>query len=844
MGFLVITQWLHLVSRSEAHSCRVPEGALVRGPPQLRTVTAVNGLKRQSQAGSRQEREETAGPVYKKAPAGSALNDHGFHLFQAMRFSVEEINNSSSLLPNVTLGYEIYDICSESSNLYATLDFVSQRSFPFVTVQNNFTNYQPQAIAVIGPDDSDLAFTMASILGLFLIPQISYEATNELLSVKDVYPSFLRTIPSDKFQVEVLALLLRHFNWTWIAILGSDNDYGRKGMQSLYDLTDEFDICVAYQAVIPSSADGQEAEMKHIVSNLAQYEVQVVVVFATKNLAKVLFEVTIQENATQMVWLGTEDWLMSPLIFSIPNIQRLGTVMGISVKQVGLPGLREFEIAYLNSEKSRRNSQTVRESCNQICRECQSSTPQSMPVPSAFDLQASFNVYAAVYAVGHALHGLLDCESGACNRGTFYPWQLLERIRNINFILHNQTIRFDEKGDPYIGYDIAMWEWTRQRWSSVVIGSFTRNLRRLDIIKDNLKWHTEDNKVPVSVCSKECPAGEQRVQKGPHPCCFDCKPCPKMTFLNKSNLYDCQFCTSREWSPPKSHACFSKTIEYLSWTEPVAMVLLFAIMVLFLLALAIAAVFALNLNTPVVRSAGGKMCFTMLGSLACACCTLFCYFGMPTKMTCMLRQPMFAISYTICLSCLVIRSFQVVCIFKLAAKFPTFCDFWVKKNGPNVFLCVSSVFQVMISIIWISSQPSVPIENLENFDSQIVLECSESISKEAIIEILYIGLLSIFCFVFCYLGKDLPENYNEAKCITFSLLIYFISWISFFTIYIVYKGKYVTAVNVLAVLASLFGILGGYFVPKCYVILLRKDLNTPEHFQTSIQNYTRKKNSD
>nr|XP_033777573.1 taste receptor type 1 member 1 isoform X2 [Geotrypetes seraphini]XP_033777574.1 taste receptor type 1 member 1 isoform X2 [Geotrypetes seraphini] len=765
------------------------------------------------------------------------FSDPGYHLIQAMRFSIEEINNSSHLLPNVTLGYEIYDTCSESANLHATLDFVSQQAFPYVKMQNNFTSYRPKAIAVIGPESSDLAFTTASILGLFLVPQISYEATNEALSLKRLYPSFLRTIPNDRLQVEVLVLLLQSFNWTWIAIVGSDDDYGRQGLQGLYDLATENAICVPYQAIIPDGTNEKGAEeVKKIVHSLTQTGVRVVVVFSTKRVAKVFFEAVIQHNVTQMVWLGTEDWLLSPWISNIPNIEKIGTVMGISMKQVELPGLREFESIY-----SGKNSSSQVENCCQICHKCRSFSPQSLPTPSDFDRQVSFNVYTAVYAVAYALHELLGCKSGACSRDTFYPWQLLERIRNISFTLHNQTIYFDKEGNPGTGYDIAMWERIRESWSSVVIGSFRQNQRRLDIIRDDLKWHTEDNKVPVSVCSKECEAGEKRLKTSVHQCCFACKPCPKMTFLNKTNVYECQPCMTHEWSPPKSETCFNKTIEYLYWTEPVALALLSAIIVLFLLAMAIVLIFVLNLNTPVVKSAGGKMCFTVLGSLVCACCTLFFYFGVPTKMRCMLRQPVFAISYTVCLSCLLVRSFQVVSIFKLAAKFPMFNDFWVKKNGPIIFIFTSSAIQIIISVIWISSQPSVPTEVSDNFDSQIILACSESLSAAAVLEIVYMGLLSTCCFVFCYVGKDLPENYNEAKCITFSLLIYFFSWIAFFTTYIVYKGKYITAVNILAILASIFGILIGYFVPKCYVILLRRDLNTTEHFQTSIQNYTKKK---
>ncbi|KAM4652124.1 taste receptor type 1 member 1-like [Discoglossus pictus] len=355
--------------------------------------------------------------------------------------------------------------------------------------------------------------------------------------------------------------------------------------------------------------------------------------------------------------------------------------------------------------------------------------------------------------------------------------------------------------------------------------------------KSIAKQHGE--KVPVSICSKECGKGERRVQLGSHLCCFQCIPCPKMSFLNTSDLYRCQQCGHHQWSPARSEMCYDRTLEYLSWTDPISIALLITITFVLISTLAIAIVFVMNLNTPVVKSAGGKMCLVMLVSLACSCCTLYCYFGIPNRITCMVRQPIFAVSFTICFACIVVHSFQIVCIFKMATHLPKMYEMWMKNNGSNVFIIVSSFGQIVISSIWIAVKPPEPIDDYSIFVEQIIFTCSESDSLGSIIEIVYIGILSILCFIFCYMGKDLPANYNEAKCISFSLLIYFFSWIGFFTTYIIYKGKYIAAVNVAAVLASVFGILVGYFTPKCYIILFRRELNTTEHFQTAIQNYTR-----
>uniref|UniRef100_A0A8C3X839 Taste 1 receptor member 1 n=1 Tax=Catagonus wagneri TaxID=51154 RepID=A0A8C3X839_9CETA len=774
----------------------------------------------------------------------NTFNDHGYHLFQAMRFSIEEINNSSSLLPNVTLGYELYDVCSESANVYATLSALSTPGTNYVDIQGNPALYSPKTVAVIGPDSTSQATTTAALLGPFLVPLVSYHASSVVLSEKWVYPSFLRTIPSDKHQVEVLVLLLQRFGWVWISVVGSEGDYGQLGVQAVEAQARQQGICVAFRDIVPFSARPGDQRMQDMVGRLARAGTTVVVVFSGRQLARVFFESVVLANLTSKVWIASEDWAISSHVSSVPGIQGIGTVLGVAILKRLVPGLEEFEEAYVRTEKGTLGPCPSGSWCssNQLCTDCWAFTARKMPTREVFAMSSAYKVYQAVYAVAHGLHQLLGCASGICSRGQIYPWQLLEEIRKVSFLLHKDTVTFSESGDLLSGYNIIVWDWSGPKWTFRVIGSSSSSSSpvQLDINTTKIPWHGGDNEVPQSVCSSDCPEGHQRVIVSFHHCCFVCVPCEAGTFLNKSDPYSCRPCEKEEWAPERSQTCFPRTVVFLTWHEPISWVLLAANTTLLLLVAGTAGLFARYLDTPVVRSAGGRMCFLMLGSLAGGSCGIYGFFGEPMLPTCLLRQGLFALGFAIFLSCLTIRSFQLVFIFKFSAKMPTFFHAWVQNRGPGLFVVISSIAQLLICLVWLAVWTPLPTREHQRFPQLVVLDCTEANSLGFMLSFTYNALLSVSAFACSYLGKDLPENYNEAKCVTFSLLLNFVSWITFFTVASVYQGKYLPAVNVFAMLSSLSGGFSGYFLPKCYVILCRPDLNSTEHFQASIQDYTRR----
>ncbi|XP_027563443.1 taste receptor type 1 member 1 [Neopelma chrysocephalum] len=782
-----------------------------------------------------------ASPLARGCDDNAVFKSHGYCLSQALRFTIEEINNSSTLLPNVTLGYDIYDTCSEPANLHATLSALARKGRQDVQLLPTFQHYEPQAVAVIGPDSTQLALTTAAILGIFLVPEISYEASVETLSMKRLYPSFLRTIPSDRQQVKAIFLLLQHFGWTWVVLLSSDNTYGRGGLDALHKLLTASDVCVAYRGTIPANTDTSNPELHNLVRILTDVKVNVTIVFSNSRSARPFFEVVVQRNITGMVWVGSEDWLLSQTIWQVPGIPTIGTVIGMTVEKPESVMLERFESWKMVEEGAAAKCAGTAGaggesggSCTQPYSSCHSLTA----VPNLYDAQASFNVYSAVYAVAHGLHNLLGCASGACSKATVYPWQLLQKIRQVNFTLYKSQVSFDTNGDICKGYDIVMWNWSGSSWASDVIGTFHVNPDRLSIDPGKVLWHTKESQAPPSVCSKACQPGEWRLQQSRHRCCFSCVACPLGTFLNRSDPYSCQACGLDEWAPAGSEACFSRTVEFLSWSEPLSWVLLTLAVLLMLLMAALAVLFALNVSTPVVKSAGGKMCFLMLGSLACTCSSLFCYFGEPTRPACLLRQPLFAVSFTVFLSCVATRSFQILCIFKLNARCPALYEAWLRRQGPLLFVAASTALQAMLCLAAEVASPAVPLRDYSAQPDRVVLECAPSAA--AIAATVYTVLLSVGCFALSYAGTDLPAGYNEAKGLTVSLLLHLGCSAAVLCSQGALRGRAEAAAKVLGALGTLGALLGGYFVPRAFVILLRPQENTAEHFQMAIQAYTRR----
>ncbi|CAL8259640.1 unnamed protein product [Gadus morhua 'NCC'] len=437
-----------------------------------------------------------------------------------------------------------------------------------------------------------------------------------------------------------------------------------------------------------------------------------------------------------------------------------------------------------------------------------------------------------------ALHNVLECDRGKCKvNGTVYPYMVLNEVKKTNLTLLNMTIQFNEFGGlkfPSVNIFVLA------KGVITQVGSYETNPSVVLSINSSLiQWHANGT-VPESVCSTECDAGYAKTPEGIHRCCFTCEKCKNGTYLNiTADAYRCQECSISEWSLAGSTSCQLRSVEYIPYSDPMAILIIVGAMILAALSLAIAVLFLVHHNTPVVKSAGGLMCFIILVSLALCTISIFFYFEKPSTASCILRYLPFMLFYTACLACFWVHAFQIVCAFKMAAKFPKFYSLYMKHHGQWWLIVLPVLLQAVLLTTGYASSPPHPVNQTDLYPDKILLACGMGHSILFSMSAILLAFLVVLCFALSYMGKDLPKNYNEAKAITFCLLLLILTWVFFLTEYTIYHGEYIQTLNALAVLFSLYAILVCYFLPKCYIILFQPQNNTPHYFQELIQDYTK-----
>ncbi|KAM3923075.1 taste receptor type 1 member 3-like [Leptodactylus fuscus] len=759
-----------------------------------------------------------------------------FMALLAMKFTVDEINNSSKILPNVSLGYEIYDTCHDIRVIQgAALRFLTERNDSVIQVLCNYTNYKTRTVAVVGPSTSDMVIAVGKKFSFFHLPQISYRASSNRFSDKSTFPSFMRTVPSDQTLVQGVVQLLKQFQWNWISLIVSMNPFGEEAFFHFISFASQYGICIAYQAYIPQNTSDPNfyKSAQGILTDIQKTGVNVTILFSTLPEAWAFLNVVIGTQQ-KMVWIANPTWSQDLTIQQMPGLQSIGTVIGFAVQSKTISGFRDYVFNILNQIKQEKSlllnsssasvdiSQYVFQILQEQCWSCSMLTPENITMlQDPVTLGLAYHVYTAVYFIAQAIHNLIYTpRNGLHNEASnILPWQLLQELNNGNITVDNITL--DGYGNPNIGYDILTWTYNKKK-PFLTVGTFQETLT---LKRSQITWY--NSKVPESTCSRQCSQGQVKVIKDFKSCCFECVTCPAGTYVNST---ECTSCPSGQWSKSGSKSCQTPTYLYLSWRNYFAIALCVFMGLIMLLILATTVIIFRHRHTPLYIASGGLHCYITLFGLFCMCGSILFYIGEPTDWMCLLQQPLLSMSFTIFLTPILVKSIQLL-FCSLSSKS---CLYWLINQGSWVLIICTFLGQMVFCTLYVRSSQLLAAEvtsiDVNSLSIYVTCQCEPLLQFGLMFA--YNGLLVLLSFICSFMAEKPVHQYYMGRDVTVAMLTLILAWIIFIPTYVSTDIAYKSLIQMSFILSSCLGALSAVFFPKCYLLIYKKQLNSSEYFGT------------
>ncbi|XP_029140052.1 vomeronasal type-2 receptor 26-like [Protobothrops mucrosquamatus] len=718
-----------------------------------------------------------------------------YQLFLALVFAVTKINKDLLLLPNITLGFHIYDNRHTFRRIsWNSLSLLSTRG---QMVPDYKCDKQDTLLSVIGDLTTKSSRQMASIFSIFKIPQ-----------------------------------------WNWVGLVAPEDDSGDYFISTLMPILKEKEICPAFTKML-NIGDIVNTLLRLIAFFEMWFEIEVIILFGDSSKIVFLYiALPMYEQKTKMpfgrVWILTSHWEVSALepqeLFKI-----LKPFHGSLHFRDHTHDISEFRHFLLSLDPMNHQGDVFLRLWWETIFDCKISKSGEIPqkktkqctgkedlqnLPSyIFEVSMmgkSYNIYNAIYAVAHALHAI--CGSGARPAmmrlgkkiSNVQSWQILPYLKNVQF--NNSAgdeIAFSENGLISAHYDLLNWIFLPDlSFVPIKVGQINPEAppgQDFTINLDAIIWATK-----------------KQV------CCYQCAPCPEGTISNQTDVVHCDPCPEDQYPNKEKDHCIARKIQFLAYQDTLGYTLASLTLSLSIITLAVLAIFLKHRDTPIVKANNRDLTYILLVSLLLCFLCSFLFIGQPGKFTCLFRQSAFAILFSLAVSSVLAKTVIVILAF-MATKPGNKARKFLGKLLTNSIVLTCPLVQALLCATWLVTSPPFPNWDFHSLREEIIVECNEGSVSMFYSVLAYMGFLALVSFTMAFLARKLPNSFNEAKFITFSMLVFCSVWITFLPTYLSTKGKSMVAVEIFSILASGAGLLVCIFLPKCYIILLRPHLNCKEN---------------
>ncbi|XP_048878223.1 metabotropic glutamate receptor 4-like [Brienomyrus brachyistius] len=800
-------------------------------------------------------------PVHARGTGGKACGElkkeKGIHRLEAMLFALDRINNDNALLPNITLGARILDTCSRDTHaLEQSLTFVQ------ALIERDGTDVKclgggppiiakpERVVGVIGASASSVSIMVANILRLFKIPQVSYASTAPELSDNTRYDFFSRVVPPDTYQAQAMVDIVRAMRWTYVSTVASEGNYGESGVEAFVQKArDDGGVCISQSVKIPR--EPRPGEFDKIIRRLRENpNARVVIIFANEDDIRRLLQAAKAANQTgHFLWVGSDSWgsKISPVLHQEEVAEGAVTILP---KRTTVRGFDRYFISRTLDNNRRNiwfaefwennfNCKLSRHALKKGSGIKKCTNHERIGKDSSYEQEGKVQfVIDAVYTMAHALHNmhrdLCPGKVGLCPRmDPINGTMLLKYIRNISFAgIAGNPVLFNENGDAPGRYEIYQYQIKNNTAEYKIIGHWTDQLH-LNIRA--MQWPGGIRQVPGSICSQPCRPGERKkIVKG-IPCCWHCERCDGYQY--QADTFTCKMCRF-DLRPDENHtACQPIPIIKLEWSSPWAIIPVFIAVLGILATLLVVVTFIRYNDTPIVKASGRELSYVLLTGIFLCYATTFLMISTPSVGVCSLRRIFLGLGMSISYAALLTKTNRIYRIFEQGKRSVSAPRFISPASQLVIAFSLISV-QLLGVCVWFGVDPSqalVDYEEQRTINPTLargVLKCD--ISDLSLICLLgYSMLLMVTCTVYAIKTRGVPETFNEAKPIGFTMYTTCIIWLAFIPIFFgtsqsTEKMYIQTTTLTISVSLSASVSLGMLYMPKVYVVLFHPEQNVPK----------------
>ncbi|XP_072004896.1 vomeronasal type-2 receptor 26-like [Engystomops pustulosus] len=762
--------------------------------------------------------------------------------FMAFIFAINESNKTPELLPNITLGYHIIDTCGNPrKSIKSAIQIMSGKD---KEVPNYSRVDVGEVVAFVGNSGFHSNSALIQFLSLYKFTQINYGPADPLLSDRVSHPTLFQIASDDWVRYEAIIKCLQYFGWNWVGIITPNHGIGEMESAIFNKMMIQSGICIDF---IIKLEKHNYIENKIRMAKVRQSRAEVIVICGLyyENYARALYDMH-TENITLILhesWIGIIDlgMLFAKLINCsfilmlprrrIPNFNIFQNLNPITHPDDPLlEDLWYFTFNCLTKNKNKnRFFQLFYEDESAVnCTEIYE-FPQARHKDS--DL---YFVYTSVYILAHGVNQITQRRNSVRNKGLRQEDKLSKYMKKMAYIDHNgEIIVFNKRGEVLSEWNFVNWAIVKDKNNkdfiySISLATFKdspQQVKKLHIDLGKIVW--KNNRMPQSRCNDPCSPGSRKALNGGYKiCCYDCVPCSEGEVSNITDSKICYKCPEEDWPDDKKVKCIPKAYEFLCYEQEMLSLIFLGTAIFFcIVTLFVLITFICYWDTPLVKANNRNVSFILLVSILMNFLCIFFFLGRPIDITCLLRQISFGIFFSICISSVLAKTITVCIAFK-ATKPGRLWVKWTSFNVSYYVVFVCSTVQILFCVLWISISPPYQEFDYNSYPGKIIIQCNEGSDIWFYSMLGYLGLLASVSFVLAFMVRTLPDSFNEAKYITFSMLLFCSVWIAMIPAYLSTRGKYMVAVEIFAILTSCAGILGCIFLPKLYIIFWKPNLNS------------------